>query len=179
MNPDWSLDQYKYIHNKHRIFDFHGYRARIGERKVESSVSSSFDKYDKSIEKSKKSMARFNFLGALTAIGTGIGLIVLVFTTWMLLDSTFKKLDDASSIIKQYKDQNLDFRAFALAKDQEELIKKVKSNEELMSRIYQSLTGTTVNYTLTNENSKTIKILQSQIVDLNKKIEYIEKKNNK
>jgi deoxycytidine triphosphate deaminase len=177
MNPDWKLDDFKYIFNDNWNFDFHKYRARIGEKKVESSVSSAFDKYDKSIEGYKSRIRTFNIIGSLTAFGTAIGLIVLVFTTWMLLDSTFKKLDDASSVIKQYKDQGLDFRAFALAGDQEQIKKSVESNEKLISKISNTLERVSENYTITIDNAEKTKILQEQVADLNNKIEQLEKKN--
>ena len=92
------------------------------------------------------------------------------------VDSTFKKLDDTSSVIKQYKDQGLDFRAFALVGDQEQIKKSVESNEKLIYNISNTLERLSANYTITIDNAEKIKNLQEQVADLNSKIEQLEKK---
>jgi deoxycytidine triphosphate deaminase len=141
LNPDDTFEidgeTIGYVKNKSRIFNFDAYRKRIAEKRVESSVSSKFDQYDKSVddyqvtlekvkEENRKSLLRFNWVGGLTAAATWVGLVVLIVTTWMLVSSAFEQSTDASNIIKQYKDQNIDFRAFALKSNYEEL------NEQLL-----------------------------------------------
>jgi len=178
MNPDSVIPQkngrkYIFVENEHWDFNFHKYRERIGQKTVESSVSSAFDKYGKMFEKYKESMARFSWIGGFTALGTGIALIVLVFTTWMLLDTSFQKLDDASNLVKQYEDQNVDFRSFALAKDQEKLKKIAEKNEVLSENAQYKLDQ------LSRSNIKNAQFLQKQIDALQNKINELQSLNKK
>jgi deoxycytidine triphosphate deaminase len=129
LNPDDPLNsgqekKFKYVNNKSRIFDFEKYRKRIGGKRVESSDSSKFDQYDETIEGYKTSLKRFQWIGGITLLSTFIGLIALVLTTWMLVSSANKQLYEVSNIVKQYKEQNLDFRAFALKSSYDDLKKQ-------------------------------------------------------
>ncbi len=45
-----TVEPFKYVINKSRIFDFDGYRKRIRHKKVPSSVASKFDDYDETIK---------------------------------------------------------------------------------------------------------------------------------
>ncbi len=160
LNPDDSFNidntELKYIENKSRIYDFDGYRKRIANKRVESSVASTFDSYDKSIDdyekyleeiktESKKSFLKFNWIGGLTAMATFVGLIVLVITTWMLVDSAFEKLNDASNIVKTYKKQDIDFRGFVLKSDYDDLKQEVNKLKRKIQTIGEKKKEKTIN----------------------------------
>lgn len=157
-DPHIKLKDFEYKNNKSRIFDFFGYRERVGGS-VESSVSNKFDLFSNQMdlftdqmkqhkidfntatEKVRDSSKRFNLTAILTAIGTLIGLVVLVITTWMLLSSTFEQLNDAKNIVKQYQSNNIDYSAFVLKKDYDELQKQfdiIKKDNELINEITYS-----------------------------------------
>lgn len=111
LNPSDKLEllsgeRSAYIKNKSRIFDFDKYRKRIGGKRVESSVSSKFDEYDKTIEGYRKWLTRFSWAGVITMLATLIGLIVLTYTTWDLISSARTQLDEASKIVNGNKNQS-------------------------------------------------------------------------
>jgi len=151
-NPDETFDlksdeKAEYIDNENWNFNFQKYRKRIGDKSVESSVLSQFQAYDKAIEFYKNSIkevtesnkasldslekkneealrryTRYNFIGL---IGTIVGIAVLVLTTWMLIDSAYVKSDMAYNLVKQYKGDSADFRAFALKSTSDDLQKQL------------------------------------------------------
>jgi len=119
-------------------------------------VASTFDSYDKSIDdyekyleeiktESKKSFLKFNWIGGLTAMATFVGLIVLVITTWMLVDSAFEKLNDASNIVKTYKKQDIDFRGFVLKSDYDDLKQEVNKLKRKIQTIGEKKKEKTIN----------------------------------
>jgi len=151
LNPDDKFDEsngkFEYIPNKHWDFDFDKYREKIGRIRVESSVSSSFDMYEKAVtgykdeidkinEKFKKVFKKYNMIAGLTAGGTIIGLIVLVFTTWSLISNARDQLTEATNIVKVYSDENYDLSAYALKSKVEELQKKITKLEIQNREIY-------------------------------------------
>ena len=193
-NPDETFDlksgeKAKYIDNDNWNFNFKKYRKRIGDKSVESSVLSQFQAYDKAIEFYKNSIdeitennknsldslekkneealrryTRYNFIGL---IGTIVGIAVLVLTTWMLIDSAYVKSDMAYNLVKQYGENSVDFRAFALKSNYSDLQSHVddlkkhidKLNEEFLLR------------------PKTLSVLDlKKINELELKLEELEKK---
>lgn len=157
-NPDVQLESSgpglycNYKKNKSRSFNINEYLERIGGS-VESSVSSKFDDFEVTLKKSKNVLKKnskefqskikafealtkkFNFIGMATVVGTFIGLIVLVITTWMLVSSAFDQQKDAINVVKQYKDQNVDFRAFTLKTNHDDLQKKFLELKKYSERL--------------------------------------------
>jgi len=128
-----------YIGNEHKNFNFEKYRKRIGGKKVESSVSSKFDEYDQTIEQYKNKLTIFSWVGAITTLGTIVGLIVLFYNTVMLVDSANSKLEEANAIIKEYKGQNYDLRDFVLKSSHNDLEKKLKKLESHTDQTYADI----------------------------------------
>ncbi len=125
----------EYVENPNWNYDFQKYRKRIENKVIESSVLSQFrtlgtdfksykDSTEESIkssqetskdieeknEKALKEFRRYNFIGLISIFIAGV---VLVITTWHLIESTHEKIDAAYNLIKQYDDQSVDFRSFA------------------------------------------------------------------
>jgi deoxycytidine triphosphate deaminase len=155
LNPDDTFEEqsekYKFILNEHWDFNPDKYWDRIGRSKVESSVSSSFEKYEKSIEdyrqklnelteKNKTAFKKYNWIAGLTAGAAIIGLVTLVFTTWQLIESSHAKMDSAYNLIKQYEKEGVDFRALALKKTVEDTF------EDIQKQIDELKTNTTDQY---------------------------------
>jgi len=117
----------KYKNNENWNFDFNKYRQRIGNKQVESSVLSQFQSYDKAITFYKETTekiikdnekaindlkdeynetirryTRYNFIGIM---GTIIGIVVLVITTWQLIDSAHNKIELANETLRQAVDK--------------------------------------------------------------------------
>lgn len=131
-NPDQQLilenkKPAKYKNNENWNFDFNKYRQRIGNKQVESSVLSQFQSYDKAITFYKETTekiikdnekaindlkdeynetirryTRYNFIGIM---GTIIGIVVLVITTWQLIDSAHNKIELANETLRQAVDK--------------------------------------------------------------------------
>ena len=118
LNPDdkikTELGDFSYIPNRNAVFDFHKYRKRIGGKKVESSVLSTLEAHESLITEYKKRLSIFSWGGAFAFAAMIVGLIALIFTTWSLLSSTFTTYNEAANIVKQYSEDNIDYRAFAL-----------------------------------------------------------------
>lgn len=167
LNPDTVLiidkDEIKYISNRNKIFDFDKYRQRISDKKVESSVSSTFDQYDETIIDYKKSLRRTNIVGVIAALGTLIALIALVFTTWQLVSSSFDHLHEASNIIKQNKAQDIDYRAFVTKSETDKYRKEL---DEIKKQVDAYKLSTTSTYYLNLEVDK----LKNKINELDRKL---------
>jgi deoxycytidine triphosphate deaminase len=133
----------KYVKNRNRIFDFGGYKKRLEGKKVESSVLSALNEHGKSVEEYRDKLQFFSWVGAATFGAIFIGLLTLVFTTWMLLSSSQKTSTEAANVVKEYKDQNIDFRVFALNSD-------AKNNEKQITELRESLKALEKNYSLTS-----------------------------
>lgn len=166
LNPDKSSDlsngeKTKYIENENWNFDFKKYRERIGEKIVESSVLSRFRKYDDAIElyqdkiknitennektiknlikKNEESLERYKTYKYILSISVLVAVVVLVLTTWQIIDSAHDKIDVANNLIKQYKENSFDFRSFALKSSYEELEKKYLELEKYTDRLSTEL----------------------------------------
>lgn len=181
LNPDDQFNsgqekKFKYVHNKSRIFDFEKYRKRIREKKVESSVSSKFDEYDETIEGYKRSLKKFSWLGGITFFSVFIGLIVLVFTSWQIIESAHEKIDVANNLIKQYEESSVDFRSFASKSSYKDLQKKYLElkidTERLTSESYLKSNKIEVDLKeMRDKNAEKIRSLELKINELNKKVE--------
>ena len=84
-----------YVKNRSRIFDFDGYLNRIGGRIAESSVSSKFYEYDKTIETSKKRLRNFSLAGAIAISSVLIALLSLFYASFNLTSDANKYVADA------------------------------------------------------------------------------------
>lgn len=141
LDPDINLvlnngKMAKYIENENWFFDFHKYRERIENKRVESSVQSQFEeskeqivlagtemkKFQTETEKTIKSAVNINIIGI---IAFGITLLSLILATWHLIGSTHDKADAAYNLVKQYKENSVDFRSFALKSSYDDLQKEV------------------------------------------------------
>ncbi len=88
----------RYVANRSRIFDFEKYRRRIGEKIVESSVSSAFAEYDKTIGKFKL----YSWISGIGIFAAYVGLITLVITTYMFISSARNEVVDANKTLTEY-----------------------------------------------------------------------------
>ncbi len=137
LNPSDTFDlkngqKAKYIENDNWNFDFDGYLKRLGGHQVESSIfaqrleyQKTYDRVNKTLEDVSKKFDQFSFVGALTLAGTFVGLIVLVFTTWMLINDAYQKANQASSLIQHAEKQSFDVDNFALSSSVDELRRDV------------------------------------------------------
>jgi|GEM_PF-787992 len=160
----------KYIENDNRLFNFDKYRKRIGRKKVESSVSSKFDQYDKTVKAYDNRLKLFSWVGAITALGTFIALIVLFYNTFMLVDASNTKLEEASAIVKQYQNDNVDLRGFVLKSTYEELKSDFDELKRYTERLYTELY-----YKSEKMDGKAQREYDSSIEDLKKQIEDLQK----
>ena len=169
-----SGENLAYVGNESRIYDFDKYRNRVGDKRVESSVSSKFDEYEKTIEDYRKSLTRFSWIGGITFFGTFVGLIVLVLTTWSLVSSAWTQLNEASDRAKQYKEQSVDLGAFALKSAFDDLQKQFSEQKE-----YAELLNSELNMKL-GESASELRELRENfekgVKGIEKKIEEIENK---
>lgn len=202
LNPDKQFDlpeggKTKYIENENWDFDFKKYRKRIGEKPVESSVLSQFQAYDDAItfyekkiesltkdnektinnlEKKNEELLRrhtkYNIIG-LTSVF--LGAIVLVFTTWQLIESAHDKVDVANNMIKQYKKSSVDFRTFASKnsfQDLKDQFIELKKYVELLNNESYLKSGKSVEdmAKLQKQFNKKSKVIEDRIEALEKKI---------
>jgi len=111
LNPDDTFEiggkNFTYEPNRSRFFDFDGYRKRITDKKVESSVSSTFQKYDKDFKKYKTRLTQFTVMSAIAILAAFIGLVTLAITTYSVIDSARKEVNEAKIAVSVYKDQIL------------------------------------------------------------------------
>jgi deoxycytidine triphosphate deaminase len=168
-------EKFEYIENKSRIFDFDGYRKRIGGKRVESSVSSKFDEYDKAIKDHQKSLVRFSWIGGITLFGTFVGLIVLVFTTWGLISSARTESKEAGNIVKEYKEQNVDFRISALKSTVSDLQRQLSEQRRDLERLnsefdLRSGTGSSDLRVLREQFENRMKTIEGKIKEIENKL---------
>lgn len=148
LNPDSELrlkddGLTKYRENKKWNFNFQKYRENIANKRVESSVQSQFQKNNEQIELSTKTISevkkeneiaidrikrendetleKFKRFNTISLFSAAIGVIVLVVTTWSLIDSAYDKAEQAYNLVKQYESKSFDYRAFALNSTYEDL----------------------------------------------------------
>lgn len=133
LNPSDTFDlkngqKAVYIENENWDFDFNGYLKRLGGHQVESSIfaqrleyQKTYDRVNKTLEAVSKKFDQFSFVGTLTLAGTFVGLIVLVFTTWMLINDAYQKANQASNLIQHVEKQSFDVDNFALSSSVDEL----------------------------------------------------------
>jgi deoxycytidine triphosphate deaminase len=172
LNPDDQLNlegsDLKYVANKSRIFDFEGYRRRIGGKKVESSVSSAFGKYDKTIGRFK----RYSWLSGIGIVAAYVGLITLVITTYMFISSARNEVVDANKTLSEYKAKLDDSKSISLNSEYIDLknqVQKLKRDLELLkSRDWQKI-----------NLEKTSGKYEEKIQTMEKQIKKLEEKLNK
>lgn len=111
LNPEASIeiDGYKFCYKKNesRVFDFDKYRQRISDKKIESSVSSTFEKYDKSISSYKNRLSTFTWSSAIAILAAYIGLVTLVITTYMFISSARNEVNEAKNTVATFKEELL------------------------------------------------------------------------
>lgn len=166
LNPDEELNSgqdkhFKYVDNKSRIFDFEKYRKRIGGKRVESSVSSKFDKYDKTIEGYKRRLSLFSWIGGITLFSAFIGLAIFYYTTWQVVDSAKLQVYEAYRIIKQHKEQNIDLNSYVPKSKYDDLkqqfLELKKSNGKLKAEFHPKSSKNTVDLNkVTEQNNEVV-----------------------
>ncbi len=109
-----------------RFFNFDGYRKRIGQKTVESSVSSTFAKYTKIMDEYKNKVRVISWIAAVTVLATWIGLITLVLTSWNVVESAKNEVINAANNTAAYRER-LDGKIFS---EQVELRKRMEKLEE-------------------------------------------------
>lgn len=167
LKPDDDYFQYK--KNSSKDFDINAYRKDIENLRIENSVSKKFDDFDntirnynKTIENHNKTIEGYKRINIIGTIVMFIALITLVLTSWSLISSAFKQTKDANNVIKQYKSQNIDYRAFVLKNDFEKLQKKY-------SDVKKNQTTLTI-----RTNTANIEV-KNKIAEMTKKIQELEK----
>lgn len=131
----------------------------------------------------KKSLKVFNWIGGLTAFGTLIGLIVLVFTTYQLIKGSFDQLTEATNIVKECKEQNLDYRSLAKISDQKEIASKVEYIENSLFKLQSSefflKNQIENNKKLNGSYEKDVDSLKERMADIQKRINELTSIKNK
>lgn len=188
-SPDGSV--YKFIENPNWHYDFKGYRKRIENKIIESSVLSTFhslksdfksykDSIDSQIKetenitkelslKSEKELDRFRTINWVGLIGTILGVTVLVFTTWQLIENAHEKVDSAHNLVKQYDKQGVDFSTFALKSSIEEIQHEFQELKKYTERMNTESYINSSKVTVDIENLK--KSVNDRITSLEKHIE--------
>ena len=196
LNPDDTFDlstgnKAEYVENDSWDFNFKEYRKRIGDKPVASSVLSQFDTYDEAIqaykasieeltqknkktneklkEEIQKSLSRFTTISFISYIAAVIACIVLVITTWQLIDKTHEKADSAYNLIKQYDKNGVDFRSFALKASVDELQEEFSLLKQLSdeSSINSERIAIKLNQ-ISEQFSKEIELLKMQLEEFKK-----------
>jgi deoxycytidine triphosphate deaminase len=121
LDPDSVLvinesEKTEFIPNPNWNYDFHRYRERIENKKVESSVQNQFEESKEQIESSRtaiqqfkesadekiNTLSRFNII---TIVGVIISIFILILSTWNLIRSTNTKADAAYDLSKSTSDE--------------------------------------------------------------------------
>lgn len=173
LNPADQLDagdgkKLSYVENDHWDYNFDKYREKISNKKVESSISSSIEKYDKSIKEqekrieitakeSKNTIVRFSWAGAISLFSAIIGLALFFYTTWQVVDSAKMQVLEALKTIKQYKDQNVDLNSSALK----------STIEDMQKQLLEAKT----NIIILDRYKEEIKLLDVKVKELEKKLD--------
>jgi len=165
------------------------YEVSLGLIKDEHQVS--MDEFKKDVKKTlldatnenKKSLEVFNWIGGVTAFGTLIGLIVLVFTTYQLTKGSFDQLTEATNIVKECKEQNLDYRSLAKISDQKEIVSKLEYIEKSLLKLQSSeifLKNQINDRKKINDNyEKDVDFLKEKMTDIQSKINELNSIKNK
>lgn len=143
LNPDdkptFSSEEFHYVQNENSVFDFHGYRKRIAGKTVESSVLATLFKFEEMIDVYKKRLAILSWGGGIAGLTVMVTLVALIFTTWSLIKNASDTYNDASSLVKQYQSQNIDFKAFALKNVSDKNIEEINELKIKMSELTNRL----------------------------------------
>ena len=106
--PRTEDEDYPYIDNRNRIFDFFGYAERAGEN-VKSSVSSQFEDFQKKIDAQNKiynTLKKYSIWGGLAFVLTFIiGLGALLYSTFSTINDANKYVSDATMLFRSNKDE--------------------------------------------------------------------------
>lgn len=134
-------------------------------------------------DENKKSLEVFNWIGGLTAFGTFVGLIVLVFTTYQLTKGSFDQLTEATNIVKECKEQNLDYRSLAKVSDQKEIESKIEYIQNFLLKLQSSeiyfKNQIENNKKLNGNYEKDIDSLKEKLADIQKRINELNSTRNK
>ena len=134
LNPDQEIvlngKKFDYVNNASRIFDFEKYVNRIGGGKIESSVSSKMEEFDKILNDYSKKLNWFSWAALISVASLTITLFAGIITTWILIRDAQKQLTEATSIVKAHPEKNYDFSTFALKSTVVDLQNQIKKLEE-------------------------------------------------
>lgn len=177
----------KYVENEHWDFNFQKYRERIANKKVESSVLNQFQKSNKQIELTRATIAdakkdidktiesvwKFNII---SFVGVGVALFALALTSWQLIESTHEKADAAYNLVKEYKGSSVDFRAFALKSNYDDLQQEFQELKKYVKGL------NTESYLTSDKSAADLKAMQNRFEEkmqsMALRIEELEKKLN-
>lgn len=194
LNPDEKFELAdgsvcEYIPNPNWEFDFKGYRKRIENKIIESSVLSNFhsintefkeyrDSIDKRImeteiatkeviSKHETALGTFKRVNWVGIIGTFLAVSVLAITTWQLIEKAHDKADTAYNLVKQYDSQSFDYRSFALNSSLKELHDEFEKVNKRIERL---------NFETNINSDKANSKIEAYKKDIDKRIKEIEGK---
>lgn len=150
----------KYVDNENWDYSFKKYRERIAGKEVASSVQSQFEAYDDTVKfyeeklnkitkdteaALKKSddtkltllnrQMRFNIIGLVAVVVAIAGLFCMSYQLW---DSVDSKAVDAYNLVKQFDNNSVDYRSFALKTNVFELQEKITSLSNSLEQLLES-----------------------------------------
>lgn len=176
----------KYIENSNWQFDFHKYRERIANKRVESSVQSQFEESKEQIKgaesaindfqtKADEKINKYTTINIIGIASVTIAIFILILSTWNLIVSTHNKADAAFNLVKQYRENGVDFRSFALRSSYDDLQKEIsdlKRNIEHISDKAGLKSNKNVDElrALQDKYEERIKLMEHRIEDLEKKL---------
>lgn len=97
-----SEEKTKYKPNDHWDFDFHKYRQRISNRKVESSVQEQFEKNNQEILHANAILKKYTNINLWGGIALFIAICGLAFMTWSMMVPVRNKAESAYTTVKQF-----------------------------------------------------------------------------
>lgn len=137
LNPDdvIELDDGKtaaYIENKSWELDFQGYRKRIIDKRIESSVQSQFEKISRTV-------TRYTTINIISGVSVFLMIVAILVSTWNLIHSAHKTADDAYNLVKQYEGSSVDYRAFAFKSNLDDLQMQISELNEYTQQLHSKL----------------------------------------
>lgn len=176
-NPDASLEvdgnKFEYKSNKSRIFDFDKYRKRIGDLRIESSVSSTFEEYDKSIGVYKERLRKFSLLSGIAILAAYIGLVTLVITTYMFISDARNEVNEAKNVVAVYKEEILNYKNNSINSEYIKVQNQLIELRQISETIHREIKINSGNQSadiikLLNINSKRINEIEALIKEIKK-----------
>lgn len=118
-----------YVPNPNWNFNFDDYWARMGKGTVESSVRAQYLKFEETQKKLRSRINQFSWGGVISLFAAIIGIVVLVITTWMLINTVYDKAERAEALIQHAEKTGIDYSTFALGADLDSIKKRMAEQQ--------------------------------------------------